>query len=139
MAFGGGPLAGKRRCLFPGRESALHRPQPRPAVGGRGGCAVRQLPPQKDGISVLEVGAGAGLFAPYFLDEFQRLCLSAARDFYQRLTYVITDRSPATVEFWTANGVFAQHPDRVRMQVADAMQPATAIDRPLRAVFSLVS
>ena len=81
------------------------------------------------------MGAGTGLFARYFLDEFQDLCLSAARDFYQRLTYVITDRSPATVEFWTAHGVFAKHAERVRMCVADAALPATAIDRPLRAVF----
>jgi tetratricopeptide (TPR) repeat protein len=94
-----------------------------------------EQPPGEDGSSVLELGGGTGLFARYFLDEFQALCLGAGRDFYHRLTYVVTDRSPATVEFWSANGVFAKHPDRVRACVTDAMEPASAIDRPLRAVF----
>ncbi len=94
-----------------------------------------ERPPEEDGIAVLEVGAGTGLFARYFLDEFRSLCQGEARDFYQRLTYVITDGSPATVEFWIANGVFANHAERVRLCVADAALPAAVIDRPLRAAF----
>jgi len=94
-----------------------------------------QQPPGEQEISVLEVGAGTGLFARYFLDEFHALCRSAARDFYDRLTYNVTDRSPATVEFWATNQVFARHAGHVRMGVADADAPTIGMDRPLRAFF----
>jgi tetratricopeptide (TPR) repeat protein len=96
-------------------------------------CLERPL--ENGAITVLEVGAGTGLFARYVLDEFQALCRAEGRDFYERLTYVITDRSPATVEFWTANGIFANHAGRVRLQVADAAPPVSAADGPLHAVF----
>src|ERR1700722_20799439 len=47
-------------------------------------------------IVVLELGAGSGLFARYLLDEFRRLCERTSRDFYQRLSFHVTDSSPRT-------------------------------------------
>src|SRR5437870_990061 len=44
-------------------------------------------------IYVLEVGIGVGLFARFFLDYFQDLCLNNRKDFYDRLCYVAADKS----------------------------------------------
>jgi tetratricopeptide (TPR) repeat protein len=60
-------------------------------------------------IAVLEVGAGSGLFARYFLDCFRELCEEHGTDFYARLTYVITDRSHRTIEQWCERGLFEAH------------------------------
>jgi SAM-dependent methyltransferase len=51
-------------------------------------------------IRVLELGAGTGLFARYFLNAFRAICLQENRDFYQRLIYYVTDRSMRTVQQW---------------------------------------
>ncbi len=71
-------------------------------------------------IGVLELGAGTGLFARYFLDEFRLLCERESRDFYQRLDYHATDRSPRTVEQWKERGIFDQHAGHVFPRVSDA-------------------
>lgn len=71
-------------------------------------------------LTVIELGAGTGLFARYFLDSFRTLCEQEHRDYYDRLTYVVTDGSQATIEHWREREVFAAHPGRIVMQVCDA-------------------
>jgi tetratricopeptide (TPR) repeat protein len=75
-------------------------------------------------VLVLEFGAGTALFARYFLDEFERLCTASAADYYDRLLYYVTDRSPRTVEQWNECGLFAGHEKHVVKALCDAMQPA---------------
>lgn len=64
--------------------------------------------PHDGRIVVLELGAGTG-FARYLLDEFRLLCERASRDFYQRLSFHVTDRSPITVKTWEKHGIFEEH------------------------------
>lgn len=75
-------------------------------------------------VDLLELGAGSGLFARFFLDEFRRLCEASGRDFYQRLRYRVTDRSPRTIEQWAEHGLFAAHGERVLPGTCDALRPA---------------
>ncbi len=82
-----------------------------------------------------EVGAGSGLFARYLLDAFRDLCKSEGRDDYDRLRFVITDGSPAAVDFWRDSGIFDAHRDRVELCVFDAASPTAHIPRKLNAVF----
>jgi tetratricopeptide (TPR) repeat protein len=86
-------------------------------------------------ITVAEFGAGTGLFASFLLDEFQALCEREACDFYRRLCFIVADGSPATVQAWATNGVFARHAAHVRTVVADACAPHTVTSAPPRAVF----
>lgn len=58
-------------------------------------------------INVLELGAGMGLFARYFLDAFRAICQQEGRDFYERLVYYVTDRSMQTVRQWQERDQFA--------------------------------
>ncbi len=51
-------------------------------------------------IVMLELGAGIGLFARYFLDAFLAECRRANSDLYDRLTYVVTDRFSRAVSGW---------------------------------------
>lgn len=92
-------------------------------------------------IRLLEIGAGSALFARYLLDEFRDLCQRHARDFYDRLVFHVTDRSPRTVDHWTACGVFGDHGGHVVATVCDAGSPSglldgLPIDGPLHAVFT---
>jgi hypothetical protein len=89
-----------------------------------------------DAIHVLEVGAGTALFARYLLDEFRALCRRHQRDFYDRLVFHVTDRSPRSVQHWGACGVFGDHAEHVRSAAHDATAAAIAFDRPWRAVFA---
>jgi tetratricopeptide (TPR) repeat protein len=89
--------------------------------------------PEDAPIRVLELGAGTGLFARYFLDEFRDLCLRGARDFYDRLSFCVTDSSPRTVEQWSERGIFREHAAHVETRTLDASAP-DAIG-PVRAVF----
>ena len=92
-------------------------------------------------IRVLEIGAGTGLFARLFLDEFERLCVNSGKDFFSRLTYYVTDRSEQSIRQWKLLGLFTGRqavPGRV-----DGLAPleVTTTDGPvrlsgLRAVFS---
>jgi len=84
-------------------------------------------------IAVLELGAGTGLFARYFLDEFRLLCERESRDFYERLAYYVTDRSPATIEQWREREIFQDHTGHVFPRVCDANAPAVSDAGPLRA------
>ena len=78
----------------------------------------------EDRILVLELGAGSGLFARYFLDAFRALCEQEGRDFYQRLVYFISDRSPRSARQWQELGLFAEHAEQVVMGICDSMRPA---------------
>jgi tetratricopeptide (TPR) repeat protein len=84
-------------------------------------------------IAVLELGAGTGLFARYFLDEFRLLCERESRDFYERLAYYVTDGSPATIEQWQEREIFQDHTGHVFPRVCDANAPAVSGAGPLRA------
>jgi tetratricopeptide (TPR) repeat protein len=84
-------------------------------------------------IRVLELGAGSGLFARYFLDEFRDLCRRGSRDFYHRLLYSVTDHSPRTIEQWHERGIFQEHAEHVAARTLDASAPDSA--GPVRAVF----
>jgi hypothetical protein len=76
-------------------------------------------------IEILELGAGTGLFARYFLDAFEAICEQEHRDYYQRLVYYVSDQSPRTVEQWRERGQFEDHgPDRVRIGCVDALEPS---------------
>lgn len=87
-------------------------------------------------IRILEIGAGTALFARYLLDEFHDLCRRQGRDFYDRLSFHVTDRSPRTVQYWSACGLFGEHAAHVRTSVCDAAAVAPEAGQPLRAVFA---
>jgi tetratricopeptide (TPR) repeat protein len=86
-------------------------------------------------IVVLELGAGSGLFARYFLDEFRRLCERTSRDFYQRLSFHVTDRSPRTVKQWEELGIFREHADHAIANVCEAGDLPQAVRGRVHAVF----
>lgn len=76
-------------------------------------------------VAILELGAGLGLFARYFLDAFRERCAAEGTDFYERLVFYVTDSSPRTVEQWSERGLFDGHrPGVVRPGVCDALAPA---------------
>jgi tetratricopeptide (TPR) repeat protein len=74
-------------------------------------------------VRVLELGAGLGLFARFFLDAFRSLCEQESENFYERLTYIVTDGSAHSVEHWRRVGLFAGHDGRVITGVCDALRP----------------
>ncbi len=76
-----------------------------------------------DRLVLLELGAGTGLHARYFLDAFQALCRREARDYYDRLVYVVSDRFERTVSRWQEDGMFADHEGHVLPRVCDARTP----------------
>jgi tetratricopeptide (TPR) repeat protein len=74
-------------------------------------------------LTILELGAGTGLHARYFLDAFLDRCRKEGSDLYDRLTYVVTDRFEGTVTGWMREGVFAGHQDQVALRVCNASAP----------------
>jgi tetratricopeptide (TPR) repeat protein len=95
-------------------------------------------------IRVLELGAGTGLFARYFLNSFRDICRQENRDFYDRLTYFISDRSLRACEQWLENGLFSEHTSRVvvgtctgdRPTEFEALEGEITALTPLQAVFT---
>lgn len=80
--------------------------------------------PDSGPIRVLELGAGTGLFARYFLDAFRTLCRQENRDFFDRLVYYVSDRSIRTVEQWQERGQFDGYGGcAVELGTCDAMNP----------------
>jgi tetratricopeptide (TPR) repeat protein len=75
-------------------------------------------------IVVLELGAGTGLHARYFLDAFAAECRKGSSDLYDRLTYVVTDRFERTVQGWHRDGLFAGHEEHVALRICDATSPS---------------
>jgi hypothetical protein len=65
---------------------------------------VRSALPRQ--VVLLELGAGTGLHARYFLDAFAAECRKEGSDFYDRLTYVVSDRFERTVIGWQRDGSF---------------------------------
>jgi tetratricopeptide (TPR) repeat protein len=92
--------------------------------------------PSTGPIRVLELGAGTGLFARYFLDEFRRRCDGESRDFYERLSYWVTDGSSKTVEQWRERDIFGSHASHVVTLVSDANTAHGLLGEPVRAVFA---
>ena len=86
-------------------------------------------------VVVIELGAGTGLFARYFLDSFRAICEREQQDYYERLTYVVTDGSQATIDHWRERDVFAAHPGRVVMQACDAERGLPDRSGPVQAIF----
>ncbi len=80
--------------------------------------------PGEGPIPVLELGAGTGLFARFFLDTFRAICRQEQRDFHERLVFYVSDQSPRTVEQWRERGQFEGHPPGVvRAGSCDALAP----------------
>ncbi len=75
-------------------------------------------------IIVLELGAGTGLCARYFLDAFAAECRKEDSDLYHRLTYVVSDRFELTVLGWQQDGLFAGHEEHVALRICDASSPS---------------
>jgi tetratricopeptide (TPR) repeat protein len=75
-------------------------------------------------IRVLELGAGTGLFARYFLDSFRTICVQENRDFYDRLVYFVSDRSERSLQQWEEGGVFAEHGAHAILGTCDGMRPS---------------
>ena len=78
-----------------------------------------------DRLVILELGAGTGLHARYFLDAFAAECQKNDSDFYDRLTYVVTDRFERTVLGWERDGLFVGHEAHVALRMCDATSPTT--------------
>lgn len=82
-------------------------------------------------LTVLELCAGSGLFARFFLDAFRRLCAEAGETFHEQLVYYVTDRSPATVAHWKELQLFEG--TKAVPVCADARRPLELTN--IRAVF----
>lgn len=104
---------------------------------------LRESPGGDAPIRILELGAGTGLFARYFLDAFETICEQEGHSFYDRLTYLVSDNSPRTAAQWTERQLFADHVGHVIVGTCDGGDVATfrsaagelvAVGR-LRAVF----
>jgi hypothetical protein len=74
-------------------------------------------------IHVLELGAGCGLFARYFLDAFKAMSSESGIDLYARLAYRVSDRSESMVRKWIDVGLFQDHAEHVVLGTCDAMRP----------------
>jgi tetratricopeptide (TPR) repeat protein len=89
-------------------------------------AALNELGPALgERVTLLELGAGTGLHARYFLDAFATRCHNEASALYDRLTYVVTDRFEGTVAGWQRDGLFAGHEDHVALRICDASAPRT--------------
>jgi tetratricopeptide (TPR) repeat protein len=98
-------------------------------------------------IFVLELGIGVGLFARFFLDHFRELCWKNDKDYYDRLCYILGDKSERMLTDACRHGVLANHPGRYRVRIVDAMCPEKELpydvcflnhpnrQKPFRAVF----
>jgi hypothetical protein len=75
-------------------------------------------------IAVMELGAGQGVYARQFLDQFAATCGRHGRDFYDRLTYHVTDRSARMLEDIGSAGTLAPHDARVLLGRVDATDPS---------------
>ena len=64
----------------------------------------------KGKIPVLETGAGTGMFARLFLEEFERLCSTSGHPFYSQITYYVTDDSEESVRQWRELRIFQDKP-----------------------------
>lgn len=77
----------------------------------------------KESITLLELGAGTGLFAKYLLDQFKQLCSQRNADYYERLTFYVTEYSANSITHWQKIGLFFEHGQRVVLAACDANEP----------------
>ena len=84
--------------------------------------------PLPDVLQVLELGAGLGLFARGFLSAFRDLCRARGADYYERLRYLVTDRSERMVDDLRRSGVLDGHPGRWQARRLDALCIGDALD-----------
>ncbi|HVC92191.1 MAG TPA: SAM-dependent methyltransferase [Pirellulales bacterium] len=75
-------------------------------------------------IFVLEIGPGTGLFAKFFLDAFREMCVRHAKDFYERLCFVLADYSDSMLADIDKARILGPHRDRCRLVRADARDMA---------------
>ena len=94
--------------------------------------ARASLPPV---LSVLELGAGLGLFARGFLAAFRDLCRAQGADYYDRLRYLVTDKSKRMLDDLRRSGVLDDHPGRWELRCVDAIRAPDGLDGPFHAVF----
>lgn len=96
--------------------------------------------PPEGGLTVLETGAGTGLFARLFIEEFARICSQAGKPFAGQLRYYVTDRSCKSREQWRELALFGGLPavegladacDPLAVQTADGVERIAGV----RAVF----
>ena len=88
-------------------------------------------------VSVLEVGAGLGLFARGLLSAFRDLCLAREADYYGRLRYIVTDKSERMVDALRRSHVLDAHDGRIELRRLDALDVGDALEAsgPLHAAF----
>ncbi len=75
-----------------------------------------ELPP---GIYVLELGTGTGLFARLFIESFRVLCEENRVDWFERFTYLATDRSEQMLSDIRSNGILSDHPGQHELYRVD--------------------
>lgn len=79
-------------------------------------------------IFALEAGVGVGLFARFFLDRFRDLCHRNNKNYYERLIYLVVDRSEKMLADICRHGIFADHAGHYRLGVVDANDSEKALD-----------
>ena len=83
----------------------------------------------EDEIQVAELAVGLGLHARLMLDRFQARCVEASVDWYERLTFYVTDWSAQTLQDLVARGTLpAHHEGRVKFGLLNALAPDQLID-----------
>ncbi len=82
---------------------------------------------EEEDLYVLELGVGVGLFARFFLDHFKELCRKNGRDYYQRLCYILADKSPRMLLDVCRHGILAGHAGHYRRRVVEALKVDEAL------------
>ncbi len=82
--------------------------------------------------SLLELGAGTGLFAVQLLQAIE----TAAPELLERITFHVTDASAATVQHWVQNGQFEHFARQIRPVRCDAADISAIPGGTFRAVFA---
>ncbi len=99
--------------------------------------SCKQNPPTSS-FSVMELGAGSGLFARLFLDTFKKICEQEKTNYYSLLNYIVSDASERSIEQWRERGVFEDHEKHVQALLCDASNAdtfSTIKKQSLRALF----
>ena len=84
---------------------------------------------RNDRVVLLELGAGSGLFARFFLDHFQRLCATAGKPYYERLSYLVSDKSEQMLRDIHQGGLLADHGAVAHLTPIDAFEPGRDLER----------
>ena len=84
--------------------------------------SCKQSPPE-DRFRVMELGAGSGLFARLFLDNFKKICEQQNTDYYKKLIYLVSDASEQSIEHWKERAIFEAHEEHVQPVHCNASMP----------------